>query len=61
MRTEHYMDIDEVIEYRREALHSADNDLDRSIYAKLLADAIAERDAVMAALRASPDWDRLPF
>lgn len=61
MRTKNYMDIDEVIESRRDALSSADNDLDRSIYEKLLAQAIAERDAAIAELRADPNWDELPF
>lgn len=61
MRTKSYMDVYEVIEYRRDALYSADHDLDRSIYESLLAEAIAERDAALAELRASPDWNRLPF
>jgi hypothetical protein len=61
MRTKNYMDIDEVIEYRRDALYSADNDVDRGICERLLDQAIAERDAARAELRASPGWDELPF
>lgn len=61
MRTKSHMDIDEAVERRREALHSADNDLDRQLFECLLAEAIAEREAAMAEMRASPDWDELPF
>lgn len=61
MRTKNHLDIDEAIERRREALESADNGLDRHLFERLLAEAIAERDAAMAEMRASPDWDRVPF
>lgn len=61
MRTKCYIDVYEVIEYRREALYRADNDLDRSIWKRLLVQAIAERNAALAEWRASPDWDELAF
>lgn len=61
MHTKSYIDVYEVIEYRREALYRADNDLERGICERLLAEAIAERDAALAEWRASPDWDELPF
>lgn len=54
MHTKSYIDVYEVIEYRREALYRADNDLERGICERLLAEAIAE-------WRANPDWDELPF
>ena len=61
MRTKNFMDIDYVIEYRREALYNAANDLERRLSEELLVEAIAERDAAIAEWRESPDWDKVPF
>lgn len=61
MRTKNFLDIDYVIEYRREALHNAANELERRLSEELLAEAIAERDAAIDEWRASPEWDKIPF
>lgn len=61
MRTHNYIDIDREIEEMRAELRNAAGVDERRAGEAVLARLIAERDAMLAEWRASPEWDKLPF
>ncbi|WP_119258505.1 hypothetical protein [Shinella zoogloeoides] len=62
MRTKNHLDIDQMIAEVEDNLYSCDAPEIERYWSKVVLDKlIGERAEAIAELRASPDWDELPF